>query len=93
MTQAGQVGSGFASLVHTSTAQGARAALNCLVIWGRVLKHGNLIKAVVEGSGSGTAGLSTEGTDHRENYPERLASSRRRSLHRISGVPNVITSE
>ena len=93
MMQAGQAGLGFASLVPASTAQGARAALNCLVIWGRVLKHGDLIKAVAEGSGSGTAGLSTEGTDHRENYPERLASSRRSSLHRISGVPNARTSE
>lgn len=36
---------------HSSRA--ARAALNCLVIWGRVLKHANMIKAVVEGSGSG----------------------------------------
>lgn len=79
-------------MVHAGTAQGARAALNCLVIWGRVLKHANMIKAVVEGSGSGRAGLSTEGTGHRENYPERLASSRG-SLHRISGVPNLRTSE
>ena len=71
MTQAGQAGLGFASLVPASTAQGARAAPNCLVIWGRVLKHGNMIKAVVEGSGSGRAGLSMEGTGHRENYPER----------------------
>lgn len=70
MTQAGQAGSGFARLVHAGTAQGARAALKCLVIWERVLKHGTLIKSVVEGSGSGTAGLSTEGTLHGESHPE-----------------------